>query len=50
MPKVDRLVIPLSKAEYLLNYSAAAGAGGDKRRFWREVMGFDLAFPERARR
>ena len=34
---------PLAKAEYLLNFQAESGRGGDKRRFWREVMGFQSA-------
>lgn len=34
---------PLAKAEYLLNFQAEPGQGGDKRRFWRDVMGFQSA-------
>jgi hypothetical protein len=41
--KVDHFEVPLAKAEYLLNYQVEPGAGGDKRRFWREVMGFQSA-------
>ena len=38
--KISRLVVSLAKADYLLNYTTGPGEGGDKRRFWREVMGF----------
>jgi len=31
---------PLSKAEYLLNFTTESGKGGDKKIFWRNVMGF----------
>ncbi len=31
---------PLAKAEYLLHYSTTAGEGGDKRKFWHEILGF----------
>jgi hypothetical protein len=37
---MDRLEFVLAKAVYLLNYSTQPGEGGDKRRFWREIMGF----------
>jgi hypothetical protein len=37
---IDQLVFPLAKAEYLLTYTAEPGEGGDKRRFWRILMGF----------
>lgn len=30
--------IPLAKAQYL--FSHANGTGGDKQKFWREIMGF----------
>jgi hypothetical protein len=33
----------LAKADYLLNYSSPPGQGGDKRKFWREIMGFESA-------
>lgn len=39
--RVSRLEFPLAKAEYLLSYSTRRGEGGDKRKFWHEVMGFD---------
>lgn len=32
------LKIPLAKAQYLFN--RANGKGGDKQKFWREIMGF----------
>lgn len=41
--KIHRLEIPLAKAEYLLNYTTEPGEGGDKRKFWREIMGFHSA-------
>jgi hypothetical protein len=31
--------IPLAKAQYL--FSRANGTGGDKQKFWREIMGFN---------
>jgi hypothetical protein len=34
------LEFPIAKAEYLLNHTTATGEGGDKRKFWHEVMGF----------
>ena len=37
----SRLEFPLPKAQYLLNYTARSGQGGDKRKFWRELMGFE---------
>lgn len=37
---IDYLEFPLAKAEYLFNYTAASGKGGDKQRFWRKIMGF----------
>jgi len=30
----------LSKAEYLINFTTESGKGGDKKIFWRNVMGF----------
>jgi len=38
-----RLEFPLPKANYLLNRAAEPREGGDKRKFWREVMGFESA-------
>ena len=40
---VKRLEIPLAKAEYLFSHSAEPGKGGDKRKFWQEILGFDSA-------
>jgi len=40
---ISRFEFPLKKAEYLLNYQVESGKGGDKQRFWREVMGFQSA-------
>lgn len=37
---IKGLIIPLAKAEYLLEYTTDAGEGGDKRKFWWTVMGF----------
>ena len=39
--KIERLEIPLAKAEYLLNHATAPGEGGDKRKFWRDILGFE---------
>ena len=36
-----RLEIPIAKAEYLLNNATAPGKGGDKQKFWREILGFN---------
>jgi len=41
MISATQFEFPLSKANYLLNHTTKAGVGGDKRKFWREVMGFD---------
>lgn len=38
-----RLEFPIAKAEYLLNHTTEPGEGGDKRKFWHEVMGFQSA-------
>lgn len=38
---VDRLEFPLAKAEYLFSHATAPGEGGDKQKFWREVLGFE---------
>ncbi|MFB2977087.1 DUF6883 domain-containing protein [Microseira sp. BLCC-F43] len=32
---------PIAKAQYLLKRAAESGEGEDKRKFWREVMGFE---------
>ncbi len=41
MTSASQFDFPIAKANYLLNYTTEAGIGGDKRKFWREVMGFD---------
>lgn len=40
---IKRLEFPLAKAEYLLSHTTAPGEGGDKRKLWGEVLGFDSA-------
>ncbi|NJL89123.1 MAG: hypothetical protein HC916_04445 [Coleofasciculaceae cyanobacterium SM2_1_6] len=40
---IDRLEFPIAKAQYLLNYRGKEGKGGDKSRFWQNVMGYDSA-------
>lgn len=37
----DRFEFPLAKAQYLFHYTGKFGQGGDKRKFWQEVMGFE---------
>ncbi|MGA9378118.1 MAG: DUF6883 domain-containing protein [Phormidium sp.] len=32
---------PIAKAQYLFTCTAEPGVGGDKRKFWQEVMGFE---------
>ena len=44
---VERLEMALAKAEYLLSSTAPPGEGGDKRKFWREILGF--SHPEAVR-
>jgi len=41
MTYLTRFEFPLAKAIYLLNRATEPGMGGDKRKFWREVMGFE---------
>lgn len=38
--KIDFLI---AKAEYLLNYSDDRVKGGDKQKYWRQVLGFNSA-------
>ena len=38
-----RLEFPLAKARYLFNHATDRGVGGDKRKFWQQVMGFESA-------
>jgi hypothetical protein len=40
----SRFDFPLAKAQYLFSRATGLGVGGDKRKFWQEVMGF--ASPE----
>ena len=42
MAKPIRLYFPTEKAIYLLTRETVPGEGGDKKKFWREVLGFDL--------
>jgi hypothetical protein len=44
----NQLEFPLAKAEYLLSYTTASGEGGDKRKFWHEILGFQSAETIRA--
>lgn len=37
------LDFPIRKAEYLFAYSSKSGEGGDKQKFWQQVMGFSSA-------
>jgi hypothetical protein len=39
----NRLEFSIAKAEYLLNHTSEAGKGGDKRKFWHDIMGFRSA-------
>jgi hypothetical protein len=41
MTSPTRLEFPIAKAQYLFNRATEPGKGGDKRKFWREVMGFE---------
>lgn len=41
--KISHWEFPLAKAEYLLHYTTTAGEGGDKRKFWHEILGFQSA-------
>jgi hypothetical protein len=43
MTQPARLEFSLAKAEYLFSHTTDSGAGGDKRKFWRDVMGFQSA-------
>jgi len=43
MDPPHRLEFPLATAEYLLNHATEGGEGGDKRKFWHRVMGFQSA-------
>ena len=41
--KISHWEFPLARAEYLLHYTTVAGKGGDKRKFWHEILGFQSA-------
>ncbi|MEG4344878.1 hypothetical protein QUB70_16505 [Microcoleus sp. A003_D6] len=41
MTAPTRFEFPIAKAEYLFNRFSQPGVGGDKQKFWREVMGFE---------
>lgn len=41
MTAPTRLDFPLAKAQYLLNRASQPGVGGDKQKFWRQIMGFE---------
>jgi hypothetical protein len=36
-----RFEFPIAKSQYLFNRATEPGQGGDKRKFWRDVMGFE---------
>jgi len=40
MPEIKTFTFSIEKAEYLLNFKSHPGKGGDKSKFWREIMGF----------
>ena len=46
---IRQLEFSLSKAEYLLNFTTESGKGGDKKIFWRNVMGFSSSEELRAK-
>lgn len=37
----NRFEFPIAKAQYLFNHGTEPGVGGDKRKFWQGVMGFE---------
>jgi hypothetical protein len=41
MTSPTRFEFPIAKAQYLFNRASEPGQGGDKRKFWLEVMGFE---------
>lgn len=45
--KPTELFFSIQKANYLLTRETLPGKGGDKRKFWQEIMGFRL--PEQVR-
>ncbi len=42
MARPTRLYFPIEKVIYLLTRETIPGEGGDKKKFWREILGFDL--------
>lgn len=42
MTSPTRFEFPIAKAQYLFNRATEPRKGGDKRKFWQEVMGFEL--------
>jgi hypothetical protein len=42
------LDFPIRKAEYLFAYASELGQGGDKQKFWQQIMGFTSAVDIRA--
>jgi hypothetical protein len=41
MASPTRFEFPIAKAQYLFNRATEPGQGADKRKFWRDVMGFE---------
>ena len=41
MTSPTRFEFPIAKAQYLFNRATEPGQGGDKRKFWQEVMRFE---------
>ena len=41
MASPTRFEFPIAKAQYLFNRATEPGQGGDKRQFWRDMMGFE---------
>lgn len=41
MARPTQLFFPIEKAVYLLTRETEPGKGGDKKKFWREILGFD---------
>ena len=41
MTAPTRFEFPIAKAQYLFSRATEPGVGGDKQKFWREVMGFE---------
>ena len=47
MEQPKELFFPIEKAIYLFNRATRPGSGGDKRKFWQEILGYDS--PEKIR-